>query len=325
MGCVWGGVRGEDPSAHRRAAAHGHDVSPLYHPRPRLFHPPSHTTCTSQEGRIGPGTTCTIAIAAVYTPLTLFFFYREHRSRHGMAPSSLRVGRRLGALIEYYLDLPYSEGGGRRLGVSPSNVHSETFRESNDLPFYIPPLSGALLQALGADTTLSVTTRRNRGSAAMPVRGPLGTSQGGDDGYSAGLDFTKHLGRGTRVVPMPTAGPHDPPTRLVTNRPDEHTPAVRARSRSERSPADEDEDARRPQSVEPDRPVPSRDATPSPLRHARSMSMMVLPAAPRTDLSRAKSGRWSHHYTDHGDADSPRTDGHAAFQPNRTAPPGAYG
>jgi hypothetical protein len=280
-----------------------------------------------QEGGIGPATTCTIATAAVYTPLTLLFFYRELRSRNGKPPSCLRVGRRMGGLLEFYFDIPFSESGG--LGVSPSNVHSETFRESNDLPFYIPPLSGALLQALGADTTLTVTTKRNRGSAAAAARGGLGASCRGDDSFNTVLEAgpARNHGRGTRVAPLP--GVQDVSSGQVASRSERHphSRVPRAMSRSERAMADDDDggvslDARvhASHSVEPFRRGPASALTP---RHTRSMSM-ALPSGPKAGLGRAQSGRWSHHYTDPEDAGSPCGDGHAAFQPNRTAPAGTY-
>lgn len=154
-----------------------------------------------KEGALGAATICTIANSCVYGPLTLFFMVREHRARRGKTNSYLRLGRRLSALLEFYLDLPSGAGN----GIAPTGHDiKETFREGNDLPYYIPPLTRVLLKALGEDAEL-FTSRGPPGKRTSQGRGSRADAEQADETPA----HSKRRARGTRVAPEPLELPED--------------------------------------------------------------------------------------------------------------------
>ena len=140
-----------------------------------------------KEERLGVASVCAVGSAAVFAPLTLYFMYRESRERRGYGTGCLRLGPRLAALREYYLDLP---GGDQDRAVlcRVAPAVCETFRESHDVPLYLPPVGGALLLALGRDLQLSLSDRRG---------GPAGK------GTSCSPDLSLAARRGRKVAPAP--------------------------------------------------------------------------------------------------------------------------
>ena len=127
-----------------------------------------------------PSTMIALVNGCVFGPLVLYFVYREH-----MATKGVRVqivpDRRLRTLREWFFDLKDETllASNRSKDWQPA----ETFREFDNPVFYVPPLTRALLQAMGetvAEGSMAKRGKRER----VSLRGTVTTPElmrGGDD------------------------------------------------------------------------------------------------------------------------------------------------
>jgi len=219
-----------------------------------------------------------------------------------MRSSRLRLGPQLGSLVEYYLDIPQDRRGQRAGSIGPPAVHNETFSESNDLPFYIPPLTGALLHTLGTNTTLSAIERRR---SSLQVE-PRDASKAQDaDWYSK----VRIRNRSTRVAPLALPpDERDARAELLHASEPRESFSEAPRSGSSRGP-----------DASPTHPV--RQSSPEPERATRSKSVaqFALSPAPPRSAPRSMSGQFPHRYPD-----APKTVPDK-FDTSKNPRPSAYG
>lgn len=94
-----------------------------------------------------PATYITLISACVFGPVIGYFIYREHAASEGRRVWIL-PGKYLKTSREWFLDLKEETlvGDGKGKHWQPT----ETFRETNNLSFYVPPLPRHMLQVTPA-------------------------------------------------------------------------------------------------------------------------------------------------------------------------------
>ena len=105
---------------------------------------------------------------AVFAPPVLYFILREQLGRKGRAVQVLPQ-HRFKTFREWFLDIK-DDSGPIRAGDS----NPETFRETNDLALYVPPLTRTLLNSLGAGTSfaaVNASRRRAESEQGSPLKG----------------------------------------------------------------------------------------------------------------------------------------------------------
>ena len=99
----------------------------------------------------------TLVSAFIFGPMVLYFIYREHAATQGrrieILPRNFCKTCR-----EWFLDLKdeAAVAPGRGSHWQPT----ETFRETNNPSYYVPPLPRHLLQLLGVDSSITVAKAR---------------------------------------------------------------------------------------------------------------------------------------------------------------------
>ncbi|KAL1522119.1 hypothetical protein AB1Y20_021761 [Prymnesium parvum] len=115
-----------------------------------------------------PATYITLISACVFGPVIGYFIYREHAASEGRRVWIL-PGKYLKTSREWFLDLKEETlvGDGKGKHWQPT----ETFRETNNLSFYVPPLPRHMLQAMGADEEMSYAPiPKHKSSSQLTLR-----------------------------------------------------------------------------------------------------------------------------------------------------------
>ena len=179
-----------------------------------------------------PATGLAYANAAVFGPLVVYFIFREWANARGR---NVRVmaAHRLRTFREWFLQIQEEEPppglGSRHSASTPWVGPTETFRETHDLAYYVPPLTRTLLQSLGTEPAMAAC---HRGLATRPsCRSPDHPKD------KARLSGGGRSPRGALSLPRGRASLRS----LRSERSDEHGRERRAEAEEEKSGSEDDQ------------------------------------------------------------------------------------